>query len=402
MMNNAMKSKLHEVAVKYADLYRVEIMNHVGEVLDQEYGHSLRTKLTEVMSIGNHLTKDEKGLHSNFLRIYRKRFEELFTNEGIPERAIFTYAKDLENIYLQKTIEKRNSGNIEIPIYKWDRAVIGFYCNQQDYDAALQDLLYFIVVVEFDDWSWIHPAIESGESDFIDSGIVGNALHELSQGVADSLLIRELKDMTTIAQARGQIENEKPVEIIAEVVKPLLQQLRQEWQKDLEQILSQLFLRKKERPQHTTEGNHILSNPNDAHFLILNEVLGVKNFFSRLCDDKLIHEASDYQDFRSVFRYKASNLTKNRTNQPIVWMGTNQELRHLVVTMIRMRIIKPKIGQVERHNPWKVVQCCFVNKDGEQYSTEQLGKTGKLKNGHDKIDALVDTIVGINKSRYVN
>jgi len=338
-MNTTMKFEIDEIAELHKEVYAAEIVESVESILKQDYDHTLDTTLFEVMDKGNHLTKDHHtNQHSNFLNIYRKRVEDILNKAGNPKIAVDAYVKDVERDYFEKTHEKVHTEPAKIPIIKWDRSAIGFYCNQQGYDAPLIDLLYFIVVLEY------------GTAPWIDSFHVGNALHELSRGVADSLLLRELNSIGAISLTKLPIEEKSNDNTNVQVIVDLLQQFRSDL---LQEIRTANSSQSKNREANVGAQADIYDT-----FFDMKETKGLADLQKELVKYGYIDKSVSESDFRRVFlqdKDPLKNKLLGKSVNPLEWKKPKNHLWFLIKELKDRGIIRNEFHFIAAQN-------CFTRK----------------------------------------
>jgi hypothetical protein len=340
--------------------YPRELIADVGKLLN-DYGLTLNSELSELVNRFDYYKTGIKSLQDVLSKTYNKVafLEESLENfEYYEAEQLEIYAKPPSN---KDAVRTKSVQSLE-PDY------LGYKCIANNFNPALDMFLYYFRYDNFDDRYEILPWEEE----------TAIKLQELAYGASQAKIrisILELHtDLLKDAERKGRNSNE---------IKTLTKR------KVTTGYTSQLHGR-------------VSVNPNDAHFFITDIVHNVRIFFNKLKQDKLIQETTDYPDFKYVFRYAEENPNKNHVHKSIMWMGTNEELKHLIQTMIGKKLIQPKFGKEENNKPWQVVQCCFINKDGNGYTPKQLQHTGQIKKGKERIEAVAEVMIGIKKNRYLN
>lgn len=144
-------------------------------------GLTITSTLTEVMEKGNHLTVDlVTKKQSNFLNLSDDEFHKDLKKSAKPDEYAAYHVHEIEKRF--EELIKGKDG-LTKPVIEWDRRAIGYYCLQNHLNLKLEELLHF-VFVEF----------EFGVNNYFADGFsMGQALHELSLGVAQSLFVSGIK-----------------------------------------------------------------------------------------------------------------------------------------------------------------------------------------------------------------
>lgn len=148
---------------------------------------SLNSNLIEVMELGNHITIDENHNQSNFYEMYYSKFLDAIKNikYGDKDKIVESQIAKWEDFfYRQIRFKNKSQSDIVKPVIQWHRACIGYYCTKNVMDIKLGDLINFLLVFDQEHYSERH----------VNSFSVGNALHELSQGVGVGLFLATLKE----------------------------------------------------------------------------------------------------------------------------------------------------------------------------------------------------------------
>lgn len=100
--------------------------------------------------------------------------------------------------------------------------------------------------------------------------------------------------------------------------------------------------------------------------------------FYRLRDElELISPDTSVEEFRAIFSGKV-------VQKPIVWIGTNKQLRHFFKSIERklLPLKNRKTGK------WGTVAACFTHRNGESFTADQLQNTRATENGVLRIDEI--------------
>jgi len=216
-----MKIEIPSLTDELRTIYRQEFSNdpHIEliEKLEDELGRlgpfALGNTLNDVMSKGDVLTRSWKTREqTNHYLINKEQFQEKLINSGNELQTIEYTIKDIEDKYSHSTIENiiQDNGNFTIiskPVIKWDMETIGFYCNQQNPEITLRDILYFLLVYEY------------GDKKVVDNFTIKLALRECSKGVADSLHLKDLYKLkgqfnsSTVVTSTNEVQEDYDIDV---------------------------------------------------------------------------------------------------------------------------------------------------------------------------------------------
>jgi len=312
----------------------------------------LDSKLNEILDCTpvciDHTINDVERILGTYQKIKESYTIEL---SAVTNKSSFTANKisSIEATYsdsLYETLDDHPSGVLVrtlLPINKWPAGSLAFQCHLQGSDPSLSHFF----------------------SCFFSTGTVtaqhvSNVIDEIAQGVANSILYGELKKQNNLLKKGNSLRSKTS----------------------------------NERKDPISQND----NPKDAHFFIVNDRSNLTDFLNKLKEEGLIHELTDKKDFRTVFRYDNNQPDKNHPYSPIIWMGIDAELKHLIQHLCMVsEAIKPKMNGKESKNKWQVVQSCFVDKKGISYTPQRLQGTGTMKKNYERLDRIAAILRGANK-----
>ena len=138
-------------------------------------GLTWESTLTDVMLKGNSFTVDkDTDEQSNFFDIYKANLNQKLSGSNFKSLTKQSFVNSTKHRYNEMILSGENTIR---PLREWSRNAIAYFSIQHGFDLSLDDLCFFVLFPDFQ-----CPPL-------VDSFAIGNALHELSQGVADSLLI---------------------------------------------------------------------------------------------------------------------------------------------------------------------------------------------------------------------
>ncbi len=352
--HDSLEEQLHSFRnrISYSEEFILDVEN-----LLSGYGLTLKSSLEELINALGYRTEIE-SLRQAVSKVYNKVSfieDKLNSFEYFEAEQLEVFAKPPSNM---DAIRTKSIERLE-PDY------LAYKCITMNYNPPLDMFLYYFRYDNFDDRYEILPWIEETTI----------KLQELAYGASQAKLRSEILEVRNEFLKGAQLNAE----------------IKQDKTADKKKSLAS-YAQEKKMP--------FSPNFNDAHFSILNHVYNVRLLFDRLKQNRLIQETDKFPDFKSVFRYADEQPSKSSLHQPITWMGTNAELKHLVQSMIQKQLIRPQFGKVESNNPWQVVQYCFINKNGSQYTPKQLQGTGRMKKGHRRIDDIAIVMKESKKGRY--
>ncbi len=190
--NNFMEPVIPSIQLELKKIHRSEfaqtdyseLISELNNFLENEYSLDLDSSLTEVMNNGDVILRNPiADIKSTYYTMNVEDFDRKLKMAGDVLQVIESTIQNIENDYKQDTIDEIIDlvDIIQKPVIKWEAHTIGFYCNQQDPDIKLKELLYFLLVPEF------------GGTKILNRNVIRFTLMSLSRGVADSLLLRDIR-----------------------------------------------------------------------------------------------------------------------------------------------------------------------------------------------------------------
>ncbi len=169
---------------EYGDEYPYKSVFKIEMELQDQFKLSLKSTLTDVLKMVSPIENDvEPTGTNNYFNLCKKEFEQRVANAGDGYQTLISTIKNIEDEYKQNIITNvvDNIHIIPKPVKMWDIKTVGFYCNQQDPNIKISDLLYFLFTNSFED-VMLGPSVKIKQS-----------ITALAKGIADSLFHRDLK-----------------------------------------------------------------------------------------------------------------------------------------------------------------------------------------------------------------
>jgi len=305
------------------------------------------TILTEVMLMGNEWTiNPETNEQSNTYNFFKHNIDKLLEVAGDPLQAIEYIIGDLEDKYKHAIIEKGSDGKEKYkPVIKWDRVTIGFYCNQQRPDITLDHILYYLVVEKY------------GDKKIVERGLLSCALHELSCGVAYSLILCDLK------KRRKEYDNTVSSEL--------------------------------NDSQKTTNVNKqkvvfpSTANSSITYFELNASYSNLKKFKQGLEQRGYLNKDFPIEVFRRVFLCKDDSLKDKLIRQPvepIIWKTNKSHLGYLIKQLSKNNVITEK-------EYYKIAENCFLFEGTPILNTVFHGMQVPAVNAKKKLDQICNLLI---------